>query len=83
MCLSAERTTSGAGNPCVRWTFQLLKDYMLSYTTVVRRKETGLVAQALGMKLKPLTLSQSVGRKCRVTIEKDGPYWNIRSVRAL
>lgn len=82
VCLSAERSTSAAGNACVRWTFDV-RGTELAYTTVVRRKETGLCAQALGMQLKPLILSRAAGRKCRLTVEADGPFLNIRSVRPL
>lgn len=82
VCLRAERVDSAAGNKCVRWTFQV-GDAELARTTVVRRKETGQTALALGLPLKPLVLSKAAGRRCRVVVKQDGAFLSIDSVRPL
>lgn len=80
-CLRAEAVDSAAGNPCIRWVFQV-GEFELARTTVRRRKETGQTAQALGLP-KAFRLSQAAGRSCRITIKKDGSYWSIDGARAL
>lgn len=83
ICVGAERVTSAAGNRCVRWTFELPGGRRLDSWTVVRRAETGLTAQALGLPLKPLRLPDAVGLRCRVTVGKDGDWLRITGVRPL
>jgi len=82
-CVRAELTTSAAGNECVRWVFELSTGVRLAWTTVRRRRETGLAARALGMKYPPLRLADAVGRKCRITVKQDGGFLSIESARAL
>jgi hypothetical protein len=82
VCLRAEAVESAAGNPCIRWVFATPDGFELARTTVRRRRETGLTAQALGLP-KAFRLSQAAGRSCRITLKKDGAYWSIDSTRAL
>lgn len=82
-CCQAEVVDSQAGNPCVRWTFQVENhDVRLAWTTVRRRRETGLVAQALGLP-KAFRLSQALGRSCRITVAKDGGFMKVTGARPL
>ena len=82
-CVAAERVTSAAGNRCVRWTFEFPGGQRLYSWTVVRRAETGLTAQALGLPLKPLRLADAAGLQCRATVGKDGDWLRITGVRPL
>ena len=83
-CVAAELVTSAAGNPCIRWTFESDNGvHRLAWTTVRRRRETGLAARALGMKYPPLRLAQALGRQCRVTVKQDGAFLNVESARPL
>jgi len=80
-CVQAEAVESAAGNPCVRWTLRV-GEFDLAWTTVRRRKETGQAAQALGLP-KAFRLSQAIGRKCRITVAKDGAYMKVTAARPL
>ena len=82
-CRQAEAVDSQAGNPCVRWTFEVEgTEVRLAYTTVRRRRETGLVAQALGLP-KAFRLSQALDRRCRITVAKDGSFMKVTGARPL
>lgn len=81
-CLRAERVESAAGNPCVRWTFDV-DGTELARTTVVRRVETGRTALALGLRLKPLRLADAAGKRCRITVKQDGAFLSVDQVRPL
>lgn len=81
-CLRAERTESAAGNACVRWVFQV-GDFELAHTTVIRRVETGRIASALGLRLKPLRLPDAAGRRCRISVAKDGSFMKVTGARPL
>ncbi len=83
LCVAAVRETSAAGNRMVVWTFELPGGQRVRHYTVVRRVETGLTAQALGLPLKPLRLSEAGGRQCRVTVAKDGDWLKVSGVRPL
>lgn len=82
-CVQAEVTTSAAGNECVRWVFELEGGARLAWTTVRRRRETGLAARALGMKYPPLRLADAIGRRCRVTAKQYGGFLSIESARPI
>lgn len=82
-CVSVEQVVSAAGNDCLRWTFEIEGGVRLSWTTVRRRRETGLAARALGMKYPPLRLAEALGRKCRITTKQDGAFLNVESARPL
>lgn len=82
-CVAAVRETSAAGNRMVVWSFRLPGGQELRHFTVVRRVETGLTAQALGLPLKPLRLVDAPGKSCRVTVAKDGDWHKITGVRPL
>jgi hypothetical protein len=82
-CVGADLTTSAAGNPCIRWTFETDNGVRLAWTTVRRRRETGLAARALGMKYPPLRLADATGRKCRITTKQDGAFLNVEAARPL
>jgi hypothetical protein len=56
-CVQAGVVTSTAGNECVRWVFELPGGVRLAWTTVRRRRETGIAARALGLKYPPLRLA--------------------------
>lgn len=81
-CVSAEAVLSAAGNACIRWTWEFPGGVRLASTTVRRRAETGLTAQALGLP-KAFRLSAAAGRQARVTIGRDGPFRSITAVRPL
>lgn len=83
LCVAAERVTSAAGNRCVLWTFELPGGQQVRHWTVVRRAESGLTAQALGLPLKPLRLADAAGRQCRVTVGVDGDWIRVTAVRPL
>ncbi len=84
VCVAATLVTSASGNPCIRWTFETEDgELRLNWTTVRRRRETGLAARALGMKYPPLRLADAVGRRCRITTKQDGAYLNVESARPL
>lgn len=82
-CVAAELVTSAAGNPCIRWTFETDNGVRLAWTTVRRRRETGLAARALGMKYPPLRLADASGKQCRITTKQDGAFLNVESARPL
>lgn len=82
-CVQAGLTTSAAGNECIRWVFELEGGVRLAWTTVRRRRETGLAARALGMKYPPLRLADAIGRRCKITAKQDGGFLSIESARAL
>lgn len=82
-CVAAELVTSAAGNPCIRWTFETDDGVRLNWTTVRRRRETGLAARALGMRYPPLRLAEAIGRKCRITTKQDGAFLNVEAARPL
>lgn len=82
-CVSALPGVSAAGNKMIVWCFRLPNGQCLFWYTVLRRVETGLTAQALGLPRKPLVLSDAEGRQCRATLAKDGNLVKIVSVRPL
>lgn len=82
VCLRAERHESAAGNKCVCWTFDVA-GFELSHVTVVRSARTGRTALALGLRLKPLRLEDAAGRRCRLTVAKDGGFWKVTGLRPL
>lgn len=82
-CVAADLVTSAAGNSCVRWSFETDNGVRLDWTTVRRRRETGLAARALGVKYPPLRLAEAVGKQCRITTKQDGAFLNVESARPL
>lgn len=81
VCVQAEATTSAAGNDCIRWVYEFEGGARVAWTTVRRRRESGLAAKALGLGTE-FRLSQAEGRRCRVTVTQDGPFLSVKSVRA-
>lgn len=81
LCVDAVRETSAAGNRMVVWAFELPGGQRVKHFTVVRRAETGLTAQALGLPLKPLRLSDAAGRRARITVAPDGAFLKVTGVR--
>lgn len=81
--VAAHHGTSAAGNKMVTWALQLSNDSSVFHWTVRRRVETGLMAQALGIPLKPLRIADGVGRQCRATVVWDGQYMKVTGVRPL
>jgi len=77
------RSTSAAGNKMIVWTFELESGQCVFHYTVIRRVETGLTAQALGLPLKPLRLAEAVDRQCRITVSQDGDWLKVTGVRPL
>lgn len=82
-CVSAERRTSAAGNKMIVWAWELPGGQIVSSYTVVRRVESGLTAQALGLELRPLRLADAAGLRCRVTVGRDGDWMRVTAVRPL
>jgi hypothetical protein len=82
-CVQAGVVTSTAGNECVRWVFELPGGVRLAWTTVRRRRETGIAARALGLKYPPLRLADAIGRRCRITAKQDGAFLSIESARSV
>lgn len=84
-CVGAHTGTSAAGNRMIIWTLAIGDDggVLLQHYTVQHRAESGLTAQALGLRRKPLALSKAAGRQCRATVGHDGPWLRVTGVRPL
>jgi hypothetical protein len=80
-CTGAYHDTSAAGNKMVVWSLQLANGQFVRHWTVRRRVETGLMAQALGLPLKPLRIADALDRQCRATVAWDGSYMKVTGVR--
>jgi hypothetical protein len=81
--VSAIRGTSAAGNRMIVWGLEFPGGHCLFHYSVVRRVETGLMAQALGLPLKPLRIADAVGRQCRATVVNSDYGPKVSGVRPL
>lgn len=82
-CVSAERSTSKAGNAMVVWTFRLDNDLELRRWTLLRSTDIHETVVALGLDPNAVRLSEAVGRQCRVTVGHDGMFSTIEATKPL
>lgn len=82
-CVSAERSTSKAGNPMIVWTFRLENGMDLRRWTLLRSTDIHETVVALGLDPQAVRLSEAPGKRCRLVISHDGAFHSVDSARPL
>lgn len=78
---SASHEQSAAGNKMLVWTFELADGWVQKHWTLLTSEDLHAVVVALGMAPAAVRLSEAVGRRCQLKLDKDGQFFKVKRVK--